>query len=644
MRVKKFEAKSMKEALHMVKQELGPDAVILSARDNRKSFGIGGQASVEITAAVSESTLQKKKFAESRLPQAQRDQFAAAGARQQRLMIEKMVEKRVRRNEEEQQAAVRKPITKMSYIDIPDDVQESPRRSNAFAKAAGRSVDDLLLDFDQDLMSPEEFAQAELVARAKAARQQGARSNVRNAALAARAHIAAEQAPLQRASGFGSGDETGGGIAEGALARIRNAARDAWKNNPFAEEAPARPAAPVRPAARLQAAPPMRAASAQGTQSTSTAGYSRATTVQAAAAAASQRPPAQTTSANMNTHGSASRGRGGLELVEDYDQFQQVQITNAQAPTAESAQPYEVAKLHGEIARLEKMLEGFHKVPQTFATLHPGADYGISYDFSFMYQKLSEAGIATDLIVEILKAAEKEIDPLQAKKKPIIDAWVARWFLTNTKTIPTSPTTAGRLHLFVGGTGSGKTTSLIKMAAQLVVKEKKTVAILSTDSTKVGAVDQMKIYCQILNVPFAVIRNKQDWEWVFSQLRNIDHILVDFPGTQLREIEEIHHLKSLLPPEGYAPITHLCVSATSKDGDADELARRYKVAEPNDLIFTNLDQSVQHGIIYNLQRRTGLMLHSFGIGNRIPEDFEAASKERVLDLIFKLTKLRRETT
>ena len=617
MRVKKFEAKSMKEALHMVKQELGPDAVILSARDNRKSFGLGGQASVEITAAVSESTLQKKKFAESRLPQQQREQFAASGARQQRLMIDKMVEKRVRRNEEEaSQAAVRKPITKTSYIDIPDDVEESPRRSNAFASAAGRSVDDLLLDFDQALMSPEEFAQAELVARAKAVRLQGARASVRNAALAARTQVAAVEAPLRRASG----EETGGGIAEGALARIRSAARDAWKNNPFTDETPARSLAqnrvtqtaqPTRVATQPRTPLPLRSTGAQGPQSTSNA--------------------------------SSPKSLGGLEIVDDADQFEQVQITKARAP-APNAQPNEVAKLHGEIARLEKMLEGFHKVPQTFATMHPGADYGISYDYSFMYQKLAEAGIATELIVEILKAAEKEIDPVQAKKKPMIDAWVARWFLTQTKTQPALSSTAGRLHLFVGGTGSGKTTSLIKMAAQLVVKEKKTVAILSTDSSKVGAVDQMKIYCQILNVPFAVIRNKQDWEWVFSQLRNIDHILVDFPGTQLREIDEIHHLKSLLPPEGFAPITHLCISATSKDGDADELARRYKVAEPNDLIFTNLDQSVQHGLIYNMQRRTGLPLHSFGIGNRIPEDFEAASKERVLDLIFKLTKLRRETT
>ncbi|HEY1079416.1 MAG TPA: flagellar biosynthesis protein FlhF, partial [Bdellovibrio sp.] len=67
MQVKKFEARTMKEALEMVKTQMGPDAIILSARDNNKSFGLVGEGSVEITAAVSDETLQKKKFAESRL-------------------------------------------------------------------------------------------------------------------------------------------------------------------------------------------------------------------------------------------------------------------------------------------------------------------------------------------------------------------------------------------------------------------------------------------------------------------------------------------------------------------------------------------------------------------------------------------------
>jgi flagellar biosynthesis protein FlhF len=141
MRVKKFEARSMKEALRMVKAELGPEAVILGARENKRSFGLGGEASFEVTAAVSETTLQKKKFVESRLKEDDREKFRAADARMQRRMIEKMVEKRLQAQVATPQSTTRssmsqlsaqsvssadpnwkpRPITKISYIDIPDE-------------------------------------------------------------------------------------------------------------------------------------------------------------------------------------------------------------------------------------------------------------------------------------------------------------------------------------------------------------------------------------------------------------------------------------------------------------------------------------------------------------------------------------------
>ena len=68
MQVRKFEAKTMKEALQLVKQELGPDAIILNAKDNKKTYGLGGSGSIEVTAAISERSLERKKFAENRLP------------------------------------------------------------------------------------------------------------------------------------------------------------------------------------------------------------------------------------------------------------------------------------------------------------------------------------------------------------------------------------------------------------------------------------------------------------------------------------------------------------------------------------------------------------------------------------------------
>lgn len=528
MRVKKFEAKSMKEALQMVKNELGPDAVILAARDNRKSFGIGGQASVEVTAAVSEFTLQKKRFVESRLTDKVRTNFQNAGAKTQRQIIDKMVERRLRDSDREQ--APKRPITQVSYIDIQDDdVEAQPRRQAAYDRAAGRNVSDLLADFNE--------------------------SFGRNAGSAS---FDDEEGEAQRRPAEPQ---------DRATTRIRNAAREAWSNNPFMNE---------------------------GT-------------------------------------------KGGLETVSE------AAPSPMRAPpsASEMSKDSEIATLKGEISRLSQMLEGMQKVPQTVVQMHPGADFGLPFDLSFMYQKLVEAGVTIDNAVEILQAAAKEIDPVQMKKRPIVDAWVARWFLNNIQVAQTP--FQGRLHLFVGGAGSGKTTTLVKMASHLVVRERKKVAVLTTDSVKVGAVDQLKIYCQILNVPFAVIRNRQDWEWVLGQLHHVDHILVDFPGLQLRDLDEIQLLKSLLPPDGAAPVTHFCASTTMKDGDAYEMARRYKVTEFSDLIFTNLDQSVQHGIIYNLHKKTGMPLHSFGIGGRIPEDYEPASKERVLDLIFKLTKLRRET-
>ncbi|MES2964155.1 MAG: flagellar biosynthesis protein FlhF [Bdellovibrionota bacterium] len=611
MRVKKFEAKSMKDALQMVKKELGPDAVILSARDNRRSFGLGGEASVEITAAVSENTLQKKRFTESRLTAQDREKFQNSDARTQRRVIEKMVDRRIEQNQRDE--AVRRPATTTSYIDIPDEeLEQTPRRSAALQRASGRRVTDLLQDFEQDF---EEAPQ-----RQPARRQP-------------RIEVQPEEP----------------GVADRAMARIRTAAREAWKNNPFAEEEQQAPAPRRREAIHRDdiddqdefTPTPPAAARPRPTTPSPAGAYGSAAAAQARAVVAQARQANQAGShqAPRTPQAPASRlGRviGGVEMIEEnYANMAPV------APQENATQRKEIDKLQGEISRLNQVLEGFQKVPQTFTTLHPGADYGIPYDFSFMFQRLQEAGVSIENSVEILKQAEREIDPMNAKKRPIVDAWVARWFLSNVRTVATP--FQGRLHLFVGGSGSGKTSSLVKMAAQLVVKEKKKVAVLTTDSRKVGSIDQMKIYCQILNVPFAVIRNKTDWEWVLNQLRGVDHVLVDFPGLQLKDLEEIQYLKSLLPPEGLAPITHLCVSATTKDSDADEMARRYKVTDPSDLVFTNLDQSVQHGIIINLQKRTGLPLHSFGIGGRIPEDYEPASKERVLDLIFKLTKLKGAT-
>lgn len=476
MQVKKFEARTMKEALEMVKTQLGPDAIILSARDNNKSYGLVGEGSVEITAAVSEETLQKKRFAESRMREQDREKFARTPAKQQKEVISKMVEKHLQKNQPPPQ------ITQRRYIDIDDEQQERQQQQ--------------------------------------------------------------QQRTLEN--------------------RVRAAA------NQYTPQS-------VKPAAVQQVI------------------------AKAAAAAAPS-------------------------------QQQQVQ----RSPRREEAD--EVRALKSEIEGLRKVISQFQTMPQTFAGSHPGADYGLPFDLSGIFEKLTKAGMAPEIAGEILTKAHDSIPALKMKNKSLVEAWVARYMLDHTRVVENP--SQGKVHCFVGPAGAGKTSALVKMASQLVVREGKKVALFTTDSFKVGAADQMRIYAQILNVPFSIIRGPADWMNLIRYIANVDCVLVDFTGLSLKNIDEINMIRNLLPPQSLQAQCHLVLPASVKDQDATELGRRYSVLGYKDVIFTGLDESSQHGTIYNFMKRFDIPLHSFGIGPRVPEDFEYATKERVLDLIFKITQLQ----
>lgn len=462
MQVKKFEARSMKEALEMVKKQLGPDAIILSAKDNGRSFGLGGHGSVEITAAVSEDTLHKKKFVESRMRIEDRDKIQKAPARVQRQFIDNMVNKYV------EEKKPRPEITRTPYIDIDDGMAAANHSPDTVAPVAG--------------------------------------------------------------------------------VRVRSAAQEA-----------------------LNA---------------------------------------------LKAHGDWTEAS-------------------------------EVSSLREEVAQLKSVLSKFQNIPQTMSGStstgqHPGADFGLQYELSAVFEKLLRAGVAAEIAAEILLAAQKQLPPIKLKNKSLIDGWVARHILESTKVV--GDTQGTKVQIFMGPSGSGKTSTLVKLASHYVVnpqKSQKKVALLTADTHKVGAADQLRIYAQILNVPFAIVRTSQDWTHIMSQLKGYDYILCDFPGSSLKTLEESQVLKNLLPLDKTQITNHLVLSSTSKDQDLSEMGRRYNSLDFDDVIFTSLDDSAQQGSVYNFMKRFNAPLHSFGIGPRVPEDFEVATKERVLDLIFKLTNVQK---
>lgn len=296
----------------------------------------------------------------------------------------------------------------------------------------------------------------------------------------------------------------------------------------------------------------------------------------------------------------------------------------------------EVQSLKQEISELKSMIDKFTSgTQQALHTNYPGLSYGIPYELSFLFSKLVEAGVSESIVAEILTLAKDLLQPSRLKQKGIVEGWVARYILETTQIANKS--LGPQLQCFIGPIGSGKTSSLVKLAGHLMIRENKKIAIVTTDTQKVGAVEQMKIYSHILNIPFVVVKSHSDWEKVSRQLSYADYILCDFPSINFKVPREVEFLKNLIPNTGKDPQIHMVLSTLMGEQDLNYIGKNLKYLSVNDVVFTGLDQSSQQGSIYSFSKQFNVGLFGFGLGTKIPEDFEYATKERVLDLIFKIT-------
>ncbi len=472
MQVRKFEARSMKDALEMVKKQLGPEAIILAAKDNSNKYGLVGDSSFEITAAVSEETLHKKKFVESRMGDNDKHQFQNSSARTQKDIISKFVTRHTA-------VPVAKPTTSQRYIDINDEKNAAEERiKNAVQRAfeAGAVLND-----HNSLLKPTK-KQAQVQAQA-------------------------------------------------------NAQVQAQQNN---------------------------------------------------------------------------------QIIQNQNQ-------------ADS----DINSLRSEIASLKALIKNIQAPGESRPQSHyPGENFGIHYELSAQFQGLVKEGILEELAAEMLLELQSQVPVTRLKNKPLVEGYLAKKIMEE---IVISEVDAKKFHFFVGPSGGGKTSSIIKMASQLIVRENKKVALLTLDTQKVGAVEQLRIYSQILNVPFAVIRGRGDWKEILKFINSIDYILIDTPGTNLKTAEELAFLDNLILKEIPSKAVHLVLSARNKYEDLQGILNKFAQLNVTDAIFNHLDETVQNGNVYSFNKINRIPLFAFGIGQRIPEDFEYATKERLVDLIFHIT-------
>lgn len=182
---------------------------------------------------------------------------------------------------------------------------------------------------------------------------------------------------------------------------------------------------------------------------------------------------------------------------------------------------------------------------------------------------------------------------------------------------------------FVGPTGVGKTTTLAKIAAKLVMENKYDIGIITSDTYRIGAVDQLKAYCDILQLPLEVIYNEEDMYTTLVKYKEKDIIFVDTAGRNHREIREEDEVFNIMDSINNKEV-FLVLSGTTEYNTLKSIIKHYSFIENYKIIFTKIDESEGFGNILNVKYLTKNPVSYITTGQNVPDDIEILDKDKIV--------------
>lgn len=176
----------------------------------------------------------------------------------------------------------------------------------------------------------------------------------------------------------------------------------------------------------------------------------------------------------------------------------------------------------------------------------------------------------------------------------------------------------------VGPTGVGKTTTIAKIAAHCVLKKQKKVALVTTDTYRIAAVEQLKTYAKILNIPLEVAYSIDDFKNAIHQFKHFDLIIVDSAGRNFRNRLYVEELSKVIDFEHNAE-TYLVLSLTSKYEDMKEIIHQFSLIPIEKVILTKKDETSTYGAMLNIPLELGKGIAYVTNGQNVPDDMVEAA-------------------
>jgi flagellar biosynthesis protein FlhF len=292
------------------------------------------------------------------------------------------------------------------------------------------------------------------------------------------------------------------------------------------------------------------------------------------------------------------------------------------SPAAREIIGIQVAK---DVEELKKLVSGL------VDTMHRKDAPQVPEDLFDYYLKLIENQVATELASDIVCNLRRTLRPEHLQNASFVNDKIAEQI---EKLIPTcgpivrTKATGPHVVALIGPTGVGKTTTIAKLAANLKLREKRRVGLITIDTYRIAAIDQLERYAQILGSKLRVVASPEDLRQAVRSFGDVEFILIDTAGRSPRDTMKINELKTFLDAATPDEI-HLVLSSTASQGCVELAMERFGEVHFDRVIFTKLDEAAHVGVVLNAMKKLGKSLSYVTTGQDVPDDIEVGQGRKL---------------